>query len=240
MKDIYIASYSQDNALFQKVITCFNGQDKNLEKFVVVGEKIKNKETKNRMELEFDRLYEKILNIKYTKEIAYTYLKELKRYHSITARLLEAYLYFISGNAARTERIILDIVKKNLLEHSLNSDFRLFSYEDQKKKIFNLLEILKNEQLHNKILDNLLYYFYYGTSGPFQKELSKKFPRNENITHLRKLYNSAIYGKRFPYVWSLAILQNGSLNEYSKYIAESTTIALLENGKLDALSFFCH
>jgi|LULL01.1.fsa_nt_gb hypothetical protein len=187
--------------------------------------------------VEFLKVFEDVFTFKYSYEKAYQLLQNLSQYNNILARLAEAYIYMISGNTARTEKLLSEIMNRELMAHAFSSDISTLPIEEQQSHLENIYKKIAKELKDSKILTNLKYYLFYGTSEQFSDSLSDSFHLDKGMVAIRKKYNSVLYGLKFPYVWSVVILKESGQKEYEHYIQNSHVSEKLLAGDFEYLLF---
>ncbi|MFT6631431.1 MAG: hypothetical protein ACJAS4_001380 [Bacteriovoracaceae bacterium] len=184
------------------------------------------------------KLFNRIMVFKYDLEKAYVILKELDKYNNIIAKLLKSYLFMISGNSARTETILIEIMNKELFEHALVSDIQLMKIENQIEMTLAIIDRFDDDFKNTKLIENFVAYIFFGSSGEFQTEFDSELTIKRGISYIREKYKSIQYGKPFPFVWGAPVYEMSSQVEYNQYIKSSVVGKKLINNQTSYLLFF--
>ncbi len=186
----------------------------------------------------FSKMFTKVMSFKYDFEKAYVYVKKLDEYNNVLARLLQAYIYMISGNHSRAELIMIKIMNKELYHHAITSDIRSLEVDKQITMCVDILKKFENEISKPKLFENFLSFLYWGVQGEFQRKLDKHFTIKRGGEFLRNKYTSVQYGKPFPFIWAPYLFNNSSKVEYLNYLKETDVSRRLAQGDLSSLLFF--
>ena len=187
---------------------------------------------------EMKTIFNQIMVFKYDLEKAYVIIKKLDQYNNIIAKLLKSYLFMISGNSARAEAILIEIMNKELLDHALSSDIQLMKLENQIEMTLAIIDKFDDDLKNTKLIENFVAYIFFGSSGEFQEEFDSELTIKRGISYIREKYKSIQYGKPFPFVWGAPVYEMSSQVEYNQYISSSVVGKNLMNGQTSYLLFF--
>jgi hypothetical protein len=187
---------------------------------------------------ELESLFNEIMVFKYDLEKAYSINKKLGKYNNIIAKLLKSYIFMISGNSARTESILVEIMSKELFEHALSSDIQLMKLEDQVEMTLAILDKFDDDFKNTRLLQNFLAYLFFGSSGQFQEDFDSELTIPRGVSHIREKYKSIQYGKPFPFVWGIPVFEKSSQVEYDGFIEASIVGKSMISKKNPYILFF--
>lgn len=188
--------------------------------------------------VELKKIFNDIMVFKYDLEKANNLIKKLDNYKSFLASLLKSYLYMISGNSAKTEAILIELMGKEIFEHALSSDIQLMKIQDQIEVTLAILDKFDDDLENPKLLELFIAYLFYGTTGSFKRELDSELTIDRGLSYVRKNYQSVQFGKPFPFVWGSQVFEGGSQIEYDKFIESGVVGERLLSGESKYILFF--
>lgn len=187
---------------------------------------------------EMEGIYKEVMLFKYELEAAYRLVKKLDKYDNIIAKLLKSYVYLISGNSSRAASVLLEIMEKELFYHSLTSDIKLLKLSSQIRMSVELISKLKNEFQNKRVIENIIYYIVGGSSGEYQKRLSRRFNLDLRVTTVLKKYQSIQYGRKFPFVWGPLMLSDSWKRFSEEFTRKGIVSKELLLKRMDLLLFY--
>jgi len=228
--DLYFALHLDQNEEFQTFIRCYNEQNqKYKEKFKIKGqflnisksqkEKLENlqistKESEEKILKEVDNF----LGISYNKEKAFNLSKKISPYKNIYFKLVNIYLYKLLGNHTRAEKILIEILDSEMIEHMFLSELQFISLNKQLVLMREILEKLESQYEDDKYFDILIYYLYSQSNLKFQEMINQNFNVKKSMSYIRNIYHSNKYGRNLLFVWAPAIYEEGSVVEYMNLV----------------------
>lgn len=203
--EYYVSLYASDEERVKKIEKCFSFDNK----------KTRAIESENS---EFIKLVNNSLNFKYSLQAAHRYILKLREYNNILARITEAYLYMLSNNKSRSEAILLNLTKVDMLEHTVNSDIQNLALEKINDLFIKILKKFQKEELNSDVLDTFIHYVYYNSSAWYRRDFAKSFDVKERVLSIRKKYTSYVYGESYPFTWIPAMIYLDMFSELSTYL----------------------
>lgn len=170
---------------------------------------------------DFNLLIKRVMNGKYQRDKTERFLVQLKSYHNLLARLLEVYLYHLGGNSSKAEMILMRLMQKDIVQHSLKSDIKNVPSQNFNLVIKKILVHLKKESFSSYTLENFLYYLRALYSTALDNTFEDEFKLSKNMSYIRDKYMSPVFGYDYPYVWFPTILGQSPSRELKKFIDES-------------------
>ncbi len=243
---LFFILYLESQKTKDKLLECFNKQHEAPTRDLLnIKLNLSNKKFKKLQKISYQdnakkqvAVYSAVMSFKYDIELAHKFTKQLKKFNNILARLLEAYLYMISGNYARSEYILLNIMEKELLFYALTSDMSSVGLEKQTRLIIDVIKKFENELSKPIILENLIFYLYSNSQGYFKKKLADSFSIKDSSQYIRKGYKSIRYGRPYPFVWGPSVFEKSSQVEYDQFLEKSLVGEKLGEHKMEHLLFF--
>ena len=229
--DLYISIYMNDKIQQEIYQLCFKRQNPEHEN-IKLPLRTHNKKTQA-----FLLLFKRIMEFKFEYEKADKFLLELRNYKSVLSRLLEAYIYYLSGNNLRSERIITQIMQRDVLFHHFHTEQRIIDNEKHIEMLYKIIDFFEKESFNSSLLENLIIYFSHSSSGEFARRIQRKYKLNYSISSIRKKYHSVIFGAPFAYVWAAPILKLASASEYRRFFSHDKLSVTLKQRSEDILLF---
>ena len=187
----------------------------------------------------FKKIYNEVIQLEQiSPDKTYPIIKKIRNHSGhILTTLLESYLYLKVGNTARAENILSDMMGHDLLYHTFNSPLKEVDQKQVHLLFLDLLKRLKESSINKKILENVGIYFLEMTDERLKNQMISTLDLNTQMSSLRKKYQSFFYGYAYPFVWAPQIYENGSREEYYKFI-KTSDIEKQINSKPDYLLFY--
>ena len=222
-----------DKEQFKEFLQCFNQQYSFLKKATMVrNTPIKlNPKLMSKLSLisvqkdrsqDFRDLFKKVLISKNSVESLQALFKQVRGYKNLLARLLEVVIFLKQQNSAKAQKILQEIISRDMVEHIFRSEVHFFNPADEvamfKQVLLDMATYLENDQ--NYV--NLIYYLASQSDGEFKRNIIEEFAPKLKMKAIRASYNSYTYGRRFPYLWAPLVLELSSQAEYIKVLEQAS------------------
>lgn len=153
---------------------------------------------------------------KYNSSELFKVNEALSQDENILSTLIRSVIFLKAGNVTRVNNLLSAIIKKDFLQHILNSEIENMPIDMQLSMSRSLLKELRSELDNTRLVDILIYYLYINTRGEYRDMLDDEFSIDVSMSFVRKNYKSITFGAPYKYVWLTAVFENGSKKELLK------------------------
>lgn len=193
---------------------------------------------KNNRTNAFLEIYDKSLSEDLSRAQAYSLIKQLERFDDFFTILNQAKL-FLDYNPARSEFLLKQLMKKEMIEHILNADLIHISLKVQQRMLIKLLKpIYEHQDVSQSIKENFIYYIVNNTSKEFHQVLKELTRVKYSVSFLRKKYSSLQFGYKYPFVWGPKVYEESSQVEYDEYLKKVELSSYLKSSSPSGILFF--